>query len=75
MDPSDIYRPDIATYATKDLDQFRDYTVVEDDPVMERVRKTYAKMHRNQTVAFVQGIFVEFSAGPFRFIYEILNIL
>lgn len=61
MDPSDIYRPDIATYAKKDLDQFRDYSVVEDDPVKERVRQTYAKMHRIQTVAFVQGNFVDLS--------------
>lgn len=61
LDPSDIYRPDIAAYAKKDLDQFRDYSVVEDDPIKERVRQTYAQMHRNQTVAFVQGIFVDLS--------------
>lgn len=60
LDPSEIYRPDIATYAEKDLDQFRDYSVVKDDPLKERVRQTYAEMHRNQTVAFVQGIFVFF---------------
>lgn len=57
LDPSDIYRPDIASYAEKDVDKFRDYSVVEDDPIKERVRQTYLKMHSNQTVAFVQGIF------------------
>lgn len=57
LDPSDIYRPDIASYAEKDLEKFRDYSVVEDDPIKERVRQTYAKMHRNQTVDFVQGTF------------------
>lgn len=61
MDPSDIYRPDISSYAEKDVKKFRDYSIVEDDPIKERVRQTYANMHRNQTVDFVKGNF------PFRF--------
>lgn len=60
MDPSDIYRPDIASYAEKNVSDFRDYSTVENDPIKERVRQTYALMHRNQTVDFVQGIFIQF---------------
>lgn len=56
LDPSDVYRPDIPTFADKDLQQFRDYTVTENDPISERVFQTYKAMHQNQTVEFVQGI-------------------
>lgn len=35
--------------------EFRDYTVTENDPQMERVFQTYKAMHTNQTVDFVKG--------------------
>lgn len=60
LDPSDIYRPDKVEFADKDLDKFRDYTVVENDPISERVFQTYKVMHDNQTVDFVQGSFPQF---------------
>lgn len=56
LDPSDIYRPDISSYAQKDVKDFRDYTVTENDPLKERVFQTYKAMHTNQTVDFVEGM-------------------
>ncbi|CAK9819975.1 Inositol oxygenase [Anthophora plagiata] len=54
LDPSDKYRPE-PVYAGKLESKFRDYTDDPTDPVKERVRKTYHKMHANQTVEFVQS--------------------
>jgi inositol oxygenase len=34
---------------------FRDYSVDPEDPIKERVRVTYQKMHTYQTVDFVRG--------------------
>lgn len=56
FDPSELLRPEV-TFAKKDVALFRDYTVDENDPVKERVRKTYRNMHLNMTVSFVQGKF------------------
>jgi len=55
LDPSDIYRPDISTFADKDEKDFRDFTVTENDPLKERVFQTYKAMHTSQTVEFVKG--------------------
>ncbi|CAH1118738.1 unnamed protein product [Phaedon cochleariae] len=54
IDPSELLRPEPA-FATKDIGQFRDYSVDENDHVKERVRRTYELMHTNQTVDFVKG--------------------
>lgn len=53
LDPSDKYRPE-PVYAGKLKREFRDYSEDRNDPVKERVRKTYQKMHSNQTVEFVR---------------------
>jgi len=53
IDPSELLRPE-AKFAAKNLDAFRDYSVNPDDPIQERVRKTYLDMHTNQTVDFVK---------------------
>ncbi|XP_076640784.1 myo-inositol oxygenase [Halictus rubicundus] len=54
LDPSDKYRPEPA-HAGKFESEFRNYSVDGADPVMERVRNTYHKMHSSQTVEFVQS--------------------
>lgn len=54
IDPSELLRPE-PLFAQKPVAQFRDYTVDEDDPLKERVRKTYHEMHTKQTVDFVKG--------------------
>ncbi|XP_050292732.1 inositol oxygenase [Anthonomus grandis grandis] len=54
IDPSELLRPE-PEFAKKNLNAFRDYTIIEDDPIQERVRKTYLEMHTNQTVDFVKG--------------------
>ncbi|CAH1115036.1 unnamed protein product [Psylliodes chrysocephalus] len=53
IDPSELLRPE-PKFAKKPIGQFRDYTVDENDPIKERVRKTYDLMHTNQTVDFVK---------------------
>ncbi|XP_065173083.1 inositol oxygenase [Atheta coriaria] len=53
IDPSQIYRPE-AKFADKPLDNFRDYSIDENDPIKERVRRTYELMHTHQTVDFVK---------------------
>lgn len=53
LDPSDKYRPE-TVYAGKLEGEFRDFSEDPTDPVKERVRKTYEKMHANQTVEFVK---------------------
>lgn len=54
IDPSELLRPEPA-FAKKPVGQFRDYSIDENDPIKERVRKTYKEMHTHQTVEFVQG--------------------
>lgn len=53
LDTSELLRPE-ASFAAKGLQEFRDYTVDDNDPIKERVRLTYKAMHTSQTVAFVQ---------------------
>lgn len=56
LDPSDIYRPDIVSFVTdKDVKDFRNYKITENDSLQERVFQTYKEMHNNQTVDFVKG--------------------
>uniref|UniRef100_A0A6P7FWY0 Inositol oxygenase n=1 Tax=Diabrotica virgifera virgifera TaxID=50390 RepID=A0A6P7FWY0_DIAVI len=53
IDPSELLRPE-PKFAKKPVGQFRDYSIDENDPIKERVRKTYELMHTNQTVDFVK---------------------
>lgn len=59
IDPSELLRPE-PKFAIKPVGQFRDYSVDENDPIKERVRRTYEEMHTNQTVDFVEGDFLDF---------------
>lgn len=52
IDPSELHRPE---FADKDVEKFRDYHIDENDPIQQRVRRTYRTMHLNQTVEFVKG--------------------
>lgn len=54
IDPSELLRPE-PDFTEKNVSKFRDYTIDEDDPLKEMVRKTYRLMHTNQTVDFVRG--------------------
>ncbi|PSN30705.1 Inositol oxygenase [Blattella germanica] len=54
MDPSLLLRPE-PSFAAKPVGMFRDYTEDSEDPIKERVRQTYLKMHTHQTVDFVRG--------------------
>ncbi|XP_043253538.1 inositol oxygenase isoform X1 [Colletes gigas] len=54
LDPSDKYRPE-TVYSGKMVSEFRDYSTDPLDPVKERVRQTYQKMHTYQTVEFVKS--------------------
>uniref|UniRef100_A0ABD2XNJ3 Inositol oxygenase n=1 Tax=Trichogramma kaykai TaxID=54128 RepID=A0ABD2XNJ3_9HYME len=54
FDPSEKLRPE-SVYNGKLESQFRDYTEDSDDPIKERVRKTYLNMHTHQTVDFVKS--------------------
>lgn len=53
IDPSELLRPE-PNFTEKGLSKFRDYSIDENDPLKEMVRKTYAMMHKNQTVDFVK---------------------
>lgn len=53
MDPSVLLRPEDNLEDDAKI-RYRDYTVNEDDPIKERVRKTYQEMHTFQTVDFVK---------------------
>lgn len=53
LDPSELLRPEI-TFAKKEVGKFRDYTIDENDPIKERVRKTYHDMHKDMTVQLVK---------------------
>lgn len=54
IDPSELLRPE-ADFMEKGVSKFRDYTIDENDPLKEMVRKTYRLMHFNQTVDFVKS--------------------
>jgi inositol oxygenase len=54
MDPSLLLRPE-PMFAAKPIGMFRDYSVDPKDPIKERVRVTYHKMHTYQTFDFVRG--------------------
>ncbi len=54
IDPSEHLRPE-EKFAAKPINAFRDYSIDENDPIKERVRKTYLEMHTSQTVDFVKG--------------------
>jgi inositol oxygenase len=56
IDPSELLRPELS-FADKEISKFRDYSIDSEDPLKERVRKTYTLMHENQTVQFVKGKF------------------
>jgi len=53
LDPSEQLRPE-PIYAGKLQSEFRNYDEDPEDPIKERVRKTYEEMHTNQTVEFVK---------------------
>uniref|UniRef100_A0A182VXK7 Inositol oxygenase n=1 Tax=Anopheles minimus TaxID=112268 RepID=A0A182VXK7_9DIPT len=54
LDVSELLRPE-PKFVDKEVSKFRDYTVDENDPLKERVRRTYKLMHTHQTVDFVKG--------------------
>ncbi|XP_069357039.1 inositol oxygenase-like isoform X2 [Maniola hyperantus] len=54
MDPSLLLRPE-QVYKDKPLECFRDYSVNDEDPIKERVRRTYYTMHSHMTVDFVKS--------------------
>ncbi|CAG4932050.1 unnamed protein product [Colias eurytheme] len=54
VDPSLLLRPE-AVYDDKPVAAFRDYTIDDNDPIRERVRRTYYTMHTNMTYDFVQS--------------------
>lgn len=53
LDPSEQFRPE-SIYAGKLQSNFRNFEEDFEDPIKERVRKTYEMMHSNQTVEFVK---------------------
>ncbi len=53
IDPSELMRPE-AHFASKPVAHYRDYSIDVDDPLKERVRKTYTLMHSNMSVEFVK---------------------
>lgn len=59
LDVSELLRPE-PKFSDKEVSKFRDYTVDENDPLKERVRRTYKLMHTNQTVDFVKGKHCDF---------------
>ncbi|XP_072934778.1 inositol oxygenase-like [Epargyreus clarus] len=54
IDPSLLFRPE-KIYDGKPIEAFRDYTVDENDPIKQRVKRTYYEMHSKMTVDFVKG--------------------
>lgn len=53
LDVSELLRPE-PKFASKPVAHYRDYTIDENDPLKERVRKTYTEMHTNMSVDFVK---------------------
>jgi len=75
IDPSEHLRPE-AEFATKPIATFRDYSIDENDPIKERVRKTYLEMHTNQTVQFVQDRIAHWTKfDKFKVSSSLMNIL
>lgn len=54
LDPSEQFRPE-PIYSGKLQSEFRNFEEDSEDPIKERVRKTYEQMHSNQTVEFVKS--------------------
>lgn len=54
IDPSELHRPE-PKFAAKPIEEFRDFSENKDDPIKERVKRTYTEMHTHQTVDFVRG--------------------
>ncbi|KAG5319223.1 MIOX oxygenase, partial [Pseudoatta argentina] len=54
LDPSEQLRPE-PIYAGKLQSEFRNFDEESEDPIKQRVRKTYELMHTNQTVEFVKS--------------------
>ncbi|KAM3963938.1 inositol oxygenase-like [Aphomia sociella] len=54
IDPSLLLRPE-KVYHDKPVEAFRDYTIDDNDPIKERVKRTYYEMHSNMTVDFVKS--------------------
>ncbi|XP_068623366.1 inositol oxygenase-like [Battus philenor] len=54
IDPSQLLRPE-KIYDGKPVAAFRDYTVDDEDPIRQRVRRTYYTMHTNMTVDLVKS--------------------
>ena len=52
IDPSELLRPE-SKFAAKPVGNYRDFSIDLNDPLKERVRKTYLDMHTNQCVDFV----------------------
>ncbi|XP_018325438.1 inositol oxygenase [Agrilus planipennis] len=53
IDPSELHKLELH-FADKPVEDFRNYSFDENDPIKVRVRKTYYDMHTNQTVDFVK---------------------
>ncbi|VVC31994.1 Inositol oxygenase [Cinara cedri] len=53
LDVSELMRPELE-FASKQVGQYRDYSIDSEDPIKERVRITYTEMHANQTVDYVK---------------------
>ncbi|XP_050668434.1 inositol oxygenase-like isoform X2 [Leptidea sinapis] len=54
IDPSQLLRPE-KIYDDKPVTAFRDYSIDDNDPIRQRVRKTYYTMHTYMTVDFVKS--------------------
>lgn len=54
LDPSELLRTE-PKFHLKPISKFRDYTIDPSDPIKERVRMTYLKMHSQMTVDFVKS--------------------
>jgi inositol oxygenase len=54
IDPSQMFRPE-PIFNDKPIEAFRDYTIDPNDPIKERVRRTYYTMHTNVTFDFVKA--------------------
>lgn len=55
IDPSLLLRPE-KVYDGKPVQAFRNYDIDFNDPIKERVRRTYYEMHTKMTVDFVKGM-------------------
>ncbi len=62
--PSEHLRPE-AKFASKAITDFRDYSIDENDPIKERVRKTYLEMHTHQTHYLLEGRSDDQNSNPF----------